>query len=141
MSLPYHPQIGTIVICDFHGFIHPEMNKRRPAIIVSPRLRNRNNLCTIVPCSTNPPNQIMPYNYKLKLDEPLLPPPYNSKFQWVKADMIATVSFNRLFLPFVHKDAKGKREYVIKIIEDIDLRNIRECILHAMALSYLTGHL
>jgi mRNA interferase MazF len=49
MSLPYHPKQGTIVICDFKGFVSPEMVKRRPAVIVSPRLRKREGLCTIVP--------------------------------------------------------------------------------------------
>ena len=140
MSLQYHPEIGTIVICDFHGFVEPEMVKRRPAIIVSPRLRNRNRLCTIVPLSTSEPKPIMPYHYKLKLDQ-ALPVPYNSLFHWVKGDMFATVSFDRLSLPFAGKDATGKRQYVIKVIEAIDLRNIRECMLHAMDLSYLTGHL
>lgn len=140
MALRYHPEIGTIVICDYDGFIEPEMVKRRPVIIVSPRFRNREGLCTIVPLSTTPPNPVMPYHYKLKLDKPL-PPPYDSSFHWVKGDMLATVSFSRLFLPRTHKDANGKREYVIKVIEDIDLRKVRECILHALALSLLTGHL
>jgi uncharacterized protein YifN (PemK superfamily) len=29
MSLPYHPKQGTIVICDFKGFVPPEMVKRK----------------------------------------------------------------------------------------------------------------
>jgi mRNA interferase MazF len=140
MAIHYHPEIGTIVICDFTGFVEPEMVKRRPVVIVSPRLRNRNELCTIVPLSTTEPHPIMAYHYKLKLDEPL-PWPYDSPFQWVKGDMLTTVSFRRLFLPLTGKGANGKRNYVIKVIEDIDLRNIRECIFHALALSHLTGHL
>jgi uncharacterized protein YifN (PemK superfamily) len=140
MAMKYHPEIGTIVICDFRGFVEPEMVKRRPVVIVSPRLRNRDRLCTVVPLSTTEPKPIMPYHYKLKLDQPL-PSPYNSPFHWVKGDMFATVSFDRLFLPFAGKDAKGQRQYVIKVVEEIDLRNIRECMLHAIDLSYLTGHL
>lgn len=133
MALSYHPEIGTIVICDFDG-IEPEMVKRRPAVTISPRFRHREGLCTVVPLSTTEPEPIMPYHYKLKLDEPL-PPPYDSPFHWVKADMLATVSFNRLFLPRKGKDDKGKREYVVKVVEEIDLRNIRECVLHALGLS------
>lgn len=140
MGLTYHPEIGTIVLCDFHGFVPPEMVKRRPVIIVSPRLRHRDNLCTIVPLSTTPPNPVMAYHYKLKLDNPL-PAPYDSPFQWVKGDMVTSVSFKRLLLPSAGKDANGKRNYIIKVIEDIDLRNIRECILHSLDLSYLTGHI
>ena len=82
----------------------------------------------------------MPYHYKLKLDEPL-PRPYDSLIQWVKADMIATVCFKRLSLPYKGKNPSGKREYVIRVIDDSDLRNIRACMLHALALSPLTGHL
>ena len=140
MAIKYHPEIGTILICDFYGFAEPEMVKRRPVIIVSPRLRNRDGLCTIVPLSTTSPIPVMEYHYKLKLDKPL-PAPYDSSFHWVKGDMLTTVSFNRLFLPHTNKDHNGKRRYVVKIIEDIDLCNIRKCILHALALSPLTKHI
>lgn len=71
MSLSYHPQTGTIVICDFHGFIEPEMSKRRPVIVVSPRYRNSYKLCTIVPLSTTEPNPIMEYHYKIRFHHPL----------------------------------------------------------------------
>jgi uncharacterized protein YifN (PemK superfamily) len=82
----------------------------------------------------------MEYHYKLKLDKPL-PAPYDSSFHWVKGDMLTTVSFSRLFLPRASKDSNGKRRYIVKIIEDIDLCNIRKCILCALALSPLTKHL
>jgi len=63
MAIKYHPEIGTIVICDFKGFVKPEMIKRRPAVIISPRIRYRDKLCPIVPLSTTPPNPIMAYHY------------------------------------------------------------------------------
>ncbi len=140
MPLAYHPEIGTIVICDFKGFIYPEMLKRRPAVIISPRFRHRDWLCTIVPLSTTPPDPIQAYHCKLKLDKPL-PEPYNASVHWVKGDMVATVSFKRLTLPFDGKDVSGKRKYVINVVDSADLRNIRECVLHSIALSHLTGHL
>jgi len=52
MSIPYHPEQGTILICDFKGFIDPEMVKRRPVVVVSPRLRQRGKLCAVVPLGT-----------------------------------------------------------------------------------------
>ena len=124
MSIPFHPQIGTIVICDFHGFVVPEMVKRRLAVVISPKLKNRDRLCTIVPLSTTEPIPLMPYHYKLIIDNPF-PPPYNSPFQWVKADMFATVSFKRLFIPFSGKDMQGKRKYIVKIVNDLDLKKIK----------------
>jgi mRNA interferase MazF len=140
MALDYHPKTGTIVICDFKGFIKPEMVKKRPAVIISPRFRRRNKLCTIVPLSTTPPNPVMKYHCKLEFDKPL-PKPYNSPFHWVKGDMLATVSLNRLFLPYKGKNAQGKREYVIKIIEGDDFIKIQKCILYAVGLFRLTKNL
>lgn len=139
MALPYHPNIGTIVICDFKGFVVPEMVKRRPCIIISPRFKQRNQLCTIVPLSTKRPEPIMNYHYKLYI-EPPLPPPYNSKIHWVKTDMLATVSLQRLNLPF-YKNKNGKRERDIRVIDKIDLKKIRECVLCAIGLNYLTNYL
>ena len=140
MPLQYHPTPGTIVICDFKGFVLPEMVKRRPAVVVSPRFRERTDLCTIVPLSTTEPTKVMPYHHRLYLN-PNLPQPYDAMIQWVKADMFATVSFQRLNLPFKRKDDGGKREYDIRIIDNVDLQKVRECMLHALGLSYLTPHI
>ncbi|MBB5346791.1 uncharacterized protein YifN (PemK superfamily) [Desulfoprunum benzoelyticum] len=82
----------------------------------------------------------MPYHHRLYLN-PTLPEPYNAMIQWVKADMFATVSFKRLNLPFIRKDGGGKREYDMRVIDSVDLLKIRECMLHALGLSYLTTHL
>ena len=109
MALRYHPKTGTIVVCDYNtGFIAAEMTKRRLAMVVSPQFKRRNNLCTVVPFSTTSPRPVMPYHYLLHLN-PTLPPPYNTTEQWVKADMLATVSFNRLNFPHSGKGANGKR--------------------------------
>lgn len=141
MPLKYHPKTGTIVICDYNtGFISPEMIKRRLAIVISPQFKRRNNLCTVVPFSTTPPNPIMPYHYLLKLSQ-TLPPPYNSTEQWVKADMLATVSFNRLTLPSNGKGLSGKRQYIHIIIDGLDFISIQKCVLNAIGLNNLTQHI
>jgi uncharacterized protein YifN (PemK superfamily) len=140
MSIQIHPEQGTILICDFKGFVDPEMIKRRPVVVVSPRLRQRGRLCAVVPLSTTPPSQIMPYHYKLYVD-PELPTPYNAKFHWVKADMLYTVSFERLFLPFDGKDAGGKRQYDVRVIDKSDLIKIQQCVLHGLGLTALTDYL
>jgi len=133
MAIQFHPEQGTIVICDFAGFIAPEMVKRRPAIIVSPRLRQRDRLCTVVPLSTTPPNAIAPYHFKLHV-VPVLPKPYDAAFHWVKADMLYTVSFDRLSIPFDGKDASGKRKYDVRVIAKADLLKIQHCMLCALGL-------
>ena len=138
MPLTHHPETGTIVICDFHGFVTPEMVKRRPGVVLSPRLRNRRGLCTIVPLSTTPPDPVMPYHYRIHMDPPL-PPPYDSPYAWVKSDMLYTVSFDRLFLPFSKKDASGKREYDVRVIDKIDLIKVQECVIYGLGLIALTS--
>ena len=141
MPLKFHPKTGTIVICDYNtGFISPEMTKRRLAMIISPQFKKRNNLCTIVPFSTTPPKVTMPYHYLLRLN-PTLPPPYNSPEQWVKADMLATVSFRRLSLPFSGKGMDGKRQYIKRVIQGYDFESIQKCMLSAIGLNSLTTYI
>ena len=139
MAIRFHPEMGTIVICDFTSFVSPEMTKRRPAIVISPRFRDRGELCTIVPLSTTTPPVIMPYHYQLTIN-PVLPEPYNHEFHWVKADMIYSVSFARLYM-FNKKDAQGNRIYDVRKIDDNDLIAIQKCILNSIGLTALTSHL
>lgn len=140
MAIKFNPAQGSILICDFSGFKTPEMVKRRPVVVVSPRLRTRNNLCTVVPVSTTPPDRVMPYHFKLHI-EPPLPDPYPEPQVWVKADMVYTVSYDRLYLPSNGKDASGKRIYDQRIIDAADLLKIQACILHALGLTTLTDYL
>lgn len=70
-----------------------------------------------------------------------LPPPYNSNFHWVKGDMLATVSFKRLFLPFHKKKYGGERDYVKYIITDQEMAEVRKCILNGLGMNFLTKHL
>lgn len=140
MTIQFNPEQGTILVCDFHGFVTPEMVKRRPVVVVSPRLRNRENLCTVVPLSTTPPREVSAYHFKLHV-APLLPAPYNADFHWVKADMVYTVSFDRLSLLFDGKDGSGKRIYDVRVIDKSDLLKIQSCVLHGLGLSTLTDYL
>ena len=44
MPLTFHPDPGTLLVCNFDtGFIPPEMVKRRLVVVISPRLRKRDN--------------------------------------------------------------------------------------------------
>ena len=140
MGIQFNPEQGTILICDFKGFLQPEMIKRRPVVVVSPRLRKRYGLCTVVPLSTTPPKEVAAYHFKLHV-VPVLPAPYNAAFHWVKADMVYTVSFDRLFLPFGTKDGSGKRIYDTRVIDKADLLKIQHCMLHGLGLSALTDYL
>jgi mRNA interferase MazF len=134
MGIRFLPSIRTVVICDYSrgGFQPPEMVKRRPAIVVSPRLPYRDNLCSVVPVSGDPPDHETGYVVQLKFDPPL-PPPFSYKFGWVKCDMIATVGLDRL--DFFHTArVEGKRKYLHPKISEADLDRLRQGILCALGM-------
>lgn len=137
MAIKYHPDRGTVLICDFKGLIHPEMNKRRPVIVISsPPRRESNRLCTIVALSNTPPNPKMMYNGKIII-EPPLPKPYDKLDTWIKGDMVYRMSFDRLNLIFKGKDSDGKRIYYTNKLSCNDLKEIENCVLSGIGLHKL----
>jgi len=138
MALQIHPQAGAVLVCDFEpGFRAPEMVKRRPVIVVSPRLRRRDGLCTVVPLSTTPPDEELAYHHRIEFTPPL-PAPYDAPAHWVKADMIYTVGFHRLYPLRRGKTEIGRRQYDNRVIAAAELAAIRRCILHALGMQALT---
>ena len=140
MPISYHPGQGTILLCDYQGSKSPEMDKRRPVIVLCNQIHARTNICTVVPLSTTPPASMMPYHFKL-FTIPPLPRPYDSEFHWVKADMINAVSFQRLYLPTLGKDANGKRVYDIRQLDVAEFRAVQQAVLNGLGLTSLTFHL
>jgi uncharacterized protein YifN (PemK superfamily) len=141
MAIQFHPQPGTILICDFQGMQEPEMVKRRPVVVISPRLRNRGNLVSVVPLSSTRPDDSYPYHHQLRF-EPPLPAPYDDPTCWVKGDMVYTVAFYRLFVPQLGKDPKtGKRQSDIRVLTDGELTSVMSCVLNGIGLGHLTDHL
>ncbi|MBY5838065.1 type II toxin-antitoxin system PemK/MazF family toxin [Rhizobium leguminosarum] len=130
MSIRYAVAPGTLVLCDYSlgGFRAPEMIKRRPAIVVSPRLPHRDGLCAVVPLSTTPPTHELEYIVELILDPPL-PKPFDSPFMWAKCDMIATVCFDRLDLFRGGRDQQGKRKYLTRRVDEATFKRIRAGVL------------
>lgn len=79
-------------------------------------------------------------HYKLHMETPL-PKPYDAQSHWVKADMIYSVGFSRLYLPFDGKDLSGRRIHDVRVIDKADLLKIQEALLHGLGLTTLTGYL
>ena len=128
MSIKYSPTKGAIRICDFRNTIYPEIRKKRPVVVISSVAPN---LCIVVPCSTTPPNEQKPWHYLLEMKPPL-PEPYAAPVVWVKCDLIMTVSFDRMSIPVIGKDEKGKRIYDNRTIPRKDFDEIANCIISAM---------
>lgn len=136
MTIKFHPGPGTVLICDYSGFIAPEMIKKRPVVIVSPRLRRQQNLYTVIPLSTTKPIPIENHHHKLN---PLsLPNGLNKKETWAKCDMISRVSAERLDR-IKTIDSKGKRSYITHTLLAEDFKGILKGILSSLGLEHLTG--
>ncbi len=125
MPIVFHPNAGTLLVCDFSGMVEPEMVKFRPVIVVSPRLRQRTGLCTIVPLSTTVPTSIMPWHCKLVLDTPLSPK-WEKTELWAKCDLLYTMRFERL--DRFHVRVGSHRKYYDRRIADEQLLEIKDCI-------------
>lgn len=137
MPIQEHPEPGTILICDFTGLKEPEMVKRRPVVVLSPKITARPGLCTVVAISTVIPAKVMPYHVELTL---ALPPPWHAGPNWIKGDMVYAMGFHRLDLVRLGKSTSGQRQYLFKTLPAAEMRAIRCCVLHGLGLSILTKH-
>lgn len=142
MPIKYPPQPRTMLLCDYArgGFQPPEMVKRRPAIVLTPRLPHRDNLCAVVPMSGTPPEAAVPYVVRIELPEPL-PEPFSETVWWVKADMVATVGFDRLDLFRTGRGDDGKRRYITPRVSEDAFRAVRVGVLHGLGMSDLANML
>lgn len=140
MAIKYAVAVGTILLCDYGrgGFQPPEMVKRRPAIVISPRLPHRDGLCTVVPISQDQGERTVDYVIRLELETPL-PLPYAYRVVWAKCDMLATVGFERLDLFRTQRDREsGRRRYLHPRLSDLDLKRVRNGVLYALGMGHLT---
>lgn len=134
MPIMYHPRAGEILICTYPSdMMPPEMVKTRPVVVISPKLKHRNRLVTVVPLSSTEPTLIMPYHYQLNLQKPL-PDRWNANPCWVIGDHPMTVGFDRLNLIRLGKDQYGKRCYYQHVLDTADLDGIRTSVKAALGL-------
>jgi uncharacterized protein YifN (PemK superfamily) len=124
MALKFQPKAGTVFMCDFAGFVEPEMVKNRPVVVIS-KNRGNNRLVTVVPLSTTQPTVMEPYHYQLPVN-PV--PAYKSRTCWAKCDMISTVSLERL------DRLKDGWTRVVPMVTLADLGAIRLCVVNALQL-------
>jgi mRNA interferase MazF len=139
MPIQFHPGVSAVVLCDFStGFIQPEMVKKRPAVIITPQMGSRPNLCTVVPISTDPPRRQENYHHELTALQ--LPAPFDKGPNWVKADLVFSASFQRLSLFQTARGHDGKRNYMRIFVQPQDFRCIQRAVLCGLGLSSLTKH-
>jgi len=138
MPIQFPVAPGTALLCDYNtGFRPPEMIKRRPVLVVSPRFPHRDGLCTIVPLSTTAPERAVAYQCRIALT-PTLPAPFDAAEMWAKADMLSTVGFQRLDLFRTDRDQTGRRKFLHPKVSAEDLVRVRAAILQALGMGHLT---
>ena len=129
MAIKLHPDQGEILICDFSGTVPPEICKRRPVVVLTPRLRRVNRLLTVVPLSTTAPAPVQLWHTKLTVN---LPKPYDSPVVWLKGDNLMTVSYDRLFPLKAGKDQYGKRIYPRFVLDKGSMDKVWDCIFYGL---------
>ncbi|HEX3655335.1 MAG TPA: type II toxin-antitoxin system PemK/MazF family toxin [Pirellulales bacterium] len=131
MAITFHPQRGTLLMCDFNtGFLPPEMVKKRPVVVLSSKHRC---LAVVIPLSATEPNPLEPCHHEMSPDS--FPTSMRGVRRWAKCDMIAHVAFRRLDRVMDGKDPKtGKRIYVAPTISDVDLSAIEQAVRHVLGL-------
>lgn len=140
MPIREHPPTGTVLLCDFSGFIVPEMVKRRPCVVLSPNIRARPRLCTVIAMSTSEPKPVMTYHCQVDV-HPALPSPWASEKVWIKADMIYAVSFERLDFFRSRDPQRSRHTYQSPVLSDRQMVEVRKCVLRSIGLSNLTRYL
>ena len=125
MALPYLPKQGEILVCDFEdSAIGAEMVKRRPVVVVSRHDAHRSKLCTVVSLSTTAPTPPKAWHHHM----PHLAVAGWSADDgcWVKCDMLATVSLQRLNKPYV--ELRSGRNYITHLLAPVDIAAVLRCI-------------
>ena len=112
-------------MCNFFGYVAPEIIKARPIVILSPQHIERHKLYTVIPLSTTAPDPVEKYHHKLAKD----PIPNSNVEVWAKCDMISTVSVDRL-----DRFKVGRGAYKTSAISAEDLDAIRVCIRYALGI-------
>lgn len=141
MAITYHPTPGAILVCDYEtGFIEPEMVKTRLCVVITPRLRRRDGLCTVVPLSTTPPNPVCDFHFDVEFPRQL-PKPWAGASKWAKCDMFSTVSYARLSPIGIGRLPDGRRKYLYPHVTEEQLKGIRCGVLCALTFQKLTQHL
>ena len=130
MALNFYPRAGQVYIADFSGFVPPEMNKKRPVVVISPRLPYRGEIVTIVPFSTTEPVHNLPFC--VRLSKNYMPGQDEALPVWAKCDMLLNVAKDRLTAIKV-----GRRKYAYPVLSGEDLEAVKAGVLWGLGMGAL----
>jgi len=133
MALRFVPDPGSVLVCDYDlgrpAAILPEMTKRRPVVVVSPRRRRVISPFLVVPFSTQAPLHPDRAHYRIAAGAyGFLARDADS---WAKCDLVSAVAGERL-------DRLWYRgSYRVPRISHADLRGVRLGVIHAISAAEL----
>jgi uncharacterized protein YifN (PemK superfamily) len=115
-----------IVICDFSGYVLPEIGKTRRVVVVSPKrlFQSLQDVTVIVvPLSEIEPRPLNAWHHAIP----------GGRYRgvgtcWAKGDMVAHVSLARLSRIFYARDR------IVPVVRDDDLRAIRQAAAAAIGI-------
>ncbi|WP_367277337.1 type II toxin-antitoxin system PemK/MazF family toxin [uncultured Roseobacter sp.] len=125
VPLSFHPRAGQVLICDFKGFVKPEMVKSRPVIVVSPRLPHRSEIVAVVPISLTAPVHGLPFC--VKLSKNYHPDEDDGLPCWAKCDMLMNIGLWRL-----EGFKIGRRKWATPQASSGDLEAVRKGVLYGL---------
>lgn len=128
MATLYQPRPGNVVMCDYRGFVVPEMVKVRPVVVIARNRRNRR-LVTVVPLSTTEPNSLEDHHHALA-NNPL--PGREAISCWAKCDMLTTVSLGRL-----DRYKVGRGQYAVPMLPGDEFAAILRAVAKALDLTHI----
>ena len=130
MPIQFYPRAGQILVCDFSGFLPPEMCKVRPVIVVSPRLPHRSEIVTVVPISTTAPTHDLPF--VVNLSKNYHPGEPDDVPCWAKCDMVMNIGRFRL-----DGFKVGRRRWENPQATGDDLEAVRQGVIHGLGMGAL----
>ena len=107
----YHPDRGDLVLMNFQPAAGREIDKRRPAIVLSPLSYNRKSgLCLAVPVSTD----LTPGPLWI-----LMPPGYLTKPSLVLCDYVKSVDYRERAASFVKRVPEALVDQIVGNVLDL----------------------
>jgi mRNA interferase MazF len=126
VGLSFVPAPGSIVICNFEGYLRPEMVKKRRVVVVSPMRAFKyttDATVIVVPLSEVAPQTTLPWHYPIPGGRyPGL------RTCWAKGDLVAHVGLIRLDRIFLGGN------WIIPFMTAEDLSAIRSVVGNALGI-------
>jgi uncharacterized protein YifN (PemK superfamily) len=124
VGLSFVPAPGSIVICNFEGYLLPEMVKKRRVVVVSPMRPFKyvtDATVIVVPLSEVEPQPLLPWHYGIPAGRYA-----GLRMCWAKGDLVAHVGLMRMDRIF------HRGNWIIPVVNAGDLLAVRCAVASAV---------